>query len=454
MVTFRWAIVRLLSLLALGVSGYLFTLSLSGGSVAGCSWSDAVDCDAAIASAWGKWFGVSVALGGLVCYAVMLVGSLLAGTKNPRVDALGWRLLEFATPLALGAAVWFIAVQAVALDAWCPYCLLVHACGLIAAVLVLTLRRSATGLAPARLQPFGAPNVAPRATTPLPPPAIGAPTLIGVLSIAVLVLGQVFFPTNLVKTVSAASIQGEFNLTAEDEPAETPIEEPGPDEPPAEEPAATVSSVTRIEQRPKGSRVVQLLEGKFKLEIYEHALLGDPNAEHVIVEFFDYGCPHCRHLHELMGEARQRFGDQVAIVMFPYPLESRCNPTLIRTRPTSRGSCKLTELALAVFQANPNAFPPMHEFLMTGKGLPQYTAALLKAQELVGEGPLATAMRSGRAESKITRYNNLLTQLAQGRGLGLPTQVVGDTVFSGPLKTVDDVVKIWEEGLGIQPVSE
>ncbi len=236
--------------------------------------------------------------------------------------------------------------------------------------------------------------------------------MLGVLSVAVLVLGQIFFPTNLVKTVSAASIQGEFNLTAEDEPAETPSEEPVADEPPAEEPAAT-ALVSRIEQRPKGSRVVTLLEGKLKLEIYEHALLGDPKAEHVIVEFFDYGCPHCRELHELMGEARKRFGDQIAIVMFPYPLESRCNPSLIRTRPTSRGSCKLTELALATFQANPNAFPVLHEFLMTGKGLPQYTAALLKGARTGWRGTARNRHAKRPRGQQDHRYNTLLTQLPQ-----------------------------------------
>jgi uncharacterized membrane protein len=454
MVTFRWMAVRLLSLLALGVSGYLFALSLTGASVPGCSWSDAVDCDSALASAWGKWLGLSVALGGLVCYALILAGSLFAGQKNPRVDALGWRLLEFATPLALGAAVWFIAVQAVALDAWCPYCLVVHACGLIAAVLVLTLRRSASGAAPTRLQPFGAPNMAPRATAPLPPPAIGVPTMLGVLSVAALVLGQVFFPTNLVQTVSAAAIQGEFNLTATDEASSVEPAVLEPTETGAEEIAIESAPSGRPAKRAPGQRMFTLLDGKIKIDVYTHPLLGNPDAEHVILEFFDYGCPHCRQLHELMTKARKRYGDQVAVVTFPWPLEARCNKLVYRTKPKSRGSCRIAELALATFQANADAFPLLHDFIMTGENLPQYTAVLLKAQELVGQNELDKALRSQKPAGKLQQYVDLLAALSQGRKLGLPTQIVGDTLFSGPLETVDDVAKIWEENLGIKPIAE
>ncbi len=347
---------------------------------------------------------------------------------------------------------WFIAVQAVALDAWCPYCLLIHACGLIAAVLVLTLRRGAASAAPARLQPFGAPNVAPRVTTQLPPPAIGAPTLFGVLSVAALVLGQVFFPTNLVRTISAAAIQGEFNLDAVEATPTEPVV-PEPTDAVAEQPAEESPSSSRPAKRAAGKRMVTLLEGKIKIDVYEHPVLGNPEAEQVIIEFFDYGCPHCRKLHELMTEARERYGDQVAVVTFPWPLEARCNKMVFRTKPKSRGSCRVAELALAVFQANGNAFPAMHDFLMTGENLPQYTAARLTAEELVGQNELDAALRSQKPAGRLKQYVDLLAALSQGRQLGLPTQIVGKTVFSGPLNTVDDVAKIWEENLGIKPAS-
>ena len=71
-------ITRLFAAIALALSGYLLAISANTATAIGCDWS-AFDCEAALASPWAKWLGLPVAAGGLLCYLVAFVGSLLAG---------------------------------------------------------------------------------------------------------------------------------------------------------------------------------------------------------------------------------------------------------------------------------------------------------------------------------------------------------------------------------------
>ena len=46
----------------------------------------------------------------------------------------------------------------------------------------------------------------------------------------------------------------------------------------------------------------------------------------MIVNLFDYNCPHCRLCILLLLEAQRRLGDQLGIVCLPMPMDSQCNP--------------------------------------------------------------------------------------------------------------------------------
>src|SRR5688500_7108299 len=119
--------VRSAAAVALALSGYLLVISVQGHR-AGCGAGHG--CESVLASRWSRWLGVPVAAPALVVYAAIL----LASFRLRRPGRGGWPLLAAAT-IAAGAAAWFVVLQVRAVEALCPYCLAVHACGLLIGVL-------------------------------------------------------------------------------------------------------------------------------------------------------------------------------------------------------------------------------------------------------------------------------------------------------------------------------
>jgi uncharacterized membrane protein/glutaredoxin len=95
------------------VSAYLLLLDLTGSNalcVAGA------DCDIVRASAYGRVFGLPMALLGVGYFLAVVVTAFLRTAWQPR-------LLQVLGGVGLGAAALFVVVQGLVLQAWCPYCL-------------------------------------------------------------------------------------------------------------------------------------------------------------------------------------------------------------------------------------------------------------------------------------------------------------------------------------------
>lgn len=111
------------------------------------------------------------------------------------------------------------------------------------------------------------------------------------------------------------------------------------------------------------ARQVSFDGGRLSFDPAMHPRLGDPAAERILVEFFDYQCAACRtmagHLDALMAAHPGR----VAVLVMPVPLEAACNAHLGAT-PAHPGSCETARLALAVWRARPDAFPAFHKSLI------------------------------------------------------------------------------------------
>lgn len=101
----------------------LVWLGLSDDPVVGCG---AGGCNAVLGSRWAKVFLLPVSWYGAFFY-VTWVGCELSGIRMHRVWLAG---------AAVGAAVWFIGVQAFILKAFCPWCMSVHGVGLLLGVVV------------------------------------------------------------------------------------------------------------------------------------------------------------------------------------------------------------------------------------------------------------------------------------------------------------------------------
>lgn len=443
-------ITRLLAATALGLSVYLLWASATLQPVVGCNVFEGADCDAVLASPWAKWLGVPVAAGGVVCYALALVGSFLASSRGAAA-AWGWRLMEFTAPLAIGAGLWFTGVQFVEVGSICTWCLATHVCGFAMAIAMLAWRNSAAvdGPRPVAISPIAtAPTLVHAAEGP---PSLGLPTVLGLLGVIVLAGGQTMFAAPTVSEYTA-EINQEFDLgdAAKRHTAE-PVEEPEPEAAAADEPAAS-QDTAKPARRKGGSRMVSALNGRLKFDTYEQAVLGSPEAPHIVVEMMDYACPHCREFHEKLTEALRRFDGQIAVVVMPVPNEIACNPYVQKARKQSLGACYAAKLSLAVSKLAPEKFEAFHEWMLEGDSIPSRASALIEARNHIDGDEISRALvdEDGSLTARIKNYVELSAAIAQQGRFGLPAQILGNKVIAGPPNTVDELCETWAEAFGLE----
>lgn len=492
----RWAVVAL-ALVAAADAGYLTWKSFSKGAVAGCGAESHGDCDEVLSSRWSRAGVVPVALGGLLCYGTIVGLSLFAGTRTFNQNAWLGTVLVTAAFLALFAGTWFTGIQLFALGKLCYYCLAIHLCGLITSLLVIwaawgnrppQVGASRTHSAVVAALPGARRTAGPR---PAERPILLAAVPVAAIAMLALIAIQLLFPAQMYQ-VSSPDLAAMVDMTATADPIADSDEDLSPtaqehvvnrvtDGEPAEESSVDAEEAaeettprrddqvklasseaesepvdTAEEEAPKLSREVTFLKGRMKLDMYSEAVLGSPDAEYVVVEMMDYTCPHCRKMHEHIREARHRYGDQLAVVILPMPLELECNKMVTQTDPMHRGSCKISKTALAVAKADPRKFQDFHNFLLADeKKPPTSTQAVMRAFRAVDRTKLAKATRDKSIDERIQRYIGLFNALSnEHRGkdsFGLPVQIVGDTVLSGGDMTSEELFEAWEKAIDIKP---
>ncbi|MDA0284050.1 MAG: thioredoxin domain-containing protein [Planctomycetota bacterium] len=107
-------------------------------------------------------------------------------------------------------------------------------------------------------------------------------------------------------------------------------------------------------------RVIRII-GDTKLDVRHWPLLGKPDAKYVFVEMFDYTCPHCRDMHHEIDAAFKKFGDDLAVLALPIPLNATCNDQVGTTESQHRESCELANLAVAVWRLKPDKYHEYHD---------------------------------------------------------------------------------------------
>lgn len=442
--------VRVLATIALGLSTFLWWTSATSETAIGCDWS-AFDCDAALASPWAKWLGVPVAAGGTLCYLAALAGSVLAG-RSGAAGSTGWRLLELASPLATGAGLWFTFVQASRLDSLCLWCLLTHACGMAMAIAVVLWRRQASDGEATPLAPgLAAVGVASNSG----PPSPGIPTIAGLIGLVALVVGQ-----TLGAPATVVEYEPEITTDIAFDDAEQAPEDPATESMQVETPVmvSTAKPVTKpaepkaAKRQRNGSRHLKLLKGRLTIDAYDHAVLGSPEAPHLVVELMDYACPHCREFHEILHEAINLYDGQVGVVILPVPGENLCNKYITKARPKSIGACYAAKLSIAVSRLEPDGFDRFHSWMLEAESIPSRTSALLRAQRVADNSELSAELRDpdGLIAARIRQYVELAGALQKQGRFGLPTQILGDKVVVGPPDSLEAVCKLWSASFELE----
>jgi uncharacterized membrane protein len=127
----RWPglVGTVLSLLGLGVAGYLTYEHFTSSSTLACSDNGVVNCLKVTTSSYSAVAGVPVAVLGLVFFAVMLVLQLPAVWRRPepavRLSRLAWAVV------GLGTVLYLLYAELFAIDAICLWCTSVHVLTLV-----------------------------------------------------------------------------------------------------------------------------------------------------------------------------------------------------------------------------------------------------------------------------------------------------------------------------------
>lgn len=383
-----WWAIRTVACLAAAVSAYLAWASWStGGEALGCGGSG-VGCRHVLGSRWGYWFGLPVGLPAAAVYGLLVATTFPAASIQPRLRHQTAHWLVLALALAAGlSALWFVAVL-FALGESCPWCLAVHACGVSVAGLALAI------------VPFD-----------------GKAAATSIVLVAVLITGQLtFVPADYrVEKVAARLPLGERPLPQETSPRHR----------------------------------LALLGGKLTIDPAEHPLLGDPDAEHSIVELSDYTCRRCRSLSANLELARRRYGGRLAVVVLPVPMNGDCNPFVKETSIENLGACRYALAALAVWRADPREFPAFHRWLMAGDEPPLMEEVERKAAEAVG----LERFQSERAGKAVRDELNFAARVYDLSGRGtVPKLLIGnDFVFSGGSGQAEQLFRVLERLTGLEP---
>jgi uncharacterized membrane protein len=416
----RLGLLRLAQLqfaLAFAVSCYLAYTAFSSGSVAGCGAGS--DCGAVLTSRWAYWFNLPVSAPAAAFYVVLLVTSVFAGpSRSARVQSRAWTILVAGAFAVLGAALWFIGLQAAIIGSWCPYCVAAHVLGGAGALLVLLAAPFVIRGGSGGPMLFG---VSQRAM----------PAVFGVLALVPLVFGQYLSkpPAAAVATLSPASTAS-ANTTASRNAAATPA--------PAVAPA-------------KPSRKYSLHDGKFVLELHEAPMIGRPDAPHIAVTLFDYTCAHCRTQHGLLKRVQASFGNDLAIVLVPMPLDASCNPLLSRTGPDHVNACAYARIGMAVWRARPEVMMEYENWFFEPAKPRPVAEVRAKAMELTGRADFDAVLADPWIENWLKLGRDLFKANWDRTGHNfLPMLNVGPVLSAGQIKSDAELYGLLEQHLGLK----
>lgn len=383
-------VIRVLAICAAGVAGYLAVTSfLLKGLPIGCG--SGSGCDEVLQSKWSSLFGVPV---GFFAFAAYL--AVLAATFCIRK---GTVLFGLAVAIST-SAVWFILLQVFAVKAYCIWCLTDHALGLAMSVAAFVYVDSLAGADASPSDGTGRAG------------ALGGLALTGVLIVMQVIFGE--------SAAELARLPGSHN-------ADTG---PGP------------------------VRRIAVLDGNLEIVVHDVPVLGSPDAKALIVILFDYCCPHCRKAHGYLVKGLNRYRGQYGLVLLPVPLNPDCNPSVMSRdfEPRFEGSCDLARLALAVWRADPAAFPEYDAWLYEPEDPRPVTEARAKAESLVGKEALDQALADGWVENRIAEDVKAFIQ-SEVHSVPIVLSPGMDAVQGRP-QSEEELFGILEEELGLTPPAE
>ena len=145
------------------------------------------------------------------------------------------------------------------------------------------------------------------------------------------------------------------------------------------------------------------------------AVIGNPNGQVTLVEFFDYNCGYCkRALNDLLALVES--DPNLRVVMKEFPI-------------LSEGSIEAARISIAVKDLKPELYMDYHRELLGRGGTANEQKAISVAREL---GLDTNALKKKAEEASVTENLQEVRQIAEALGInGTPTYVVGGELIPG-----------------------
>jgi len=164
------------------------------------------------------------------------------------------------------------------------------------------------------------------------------------------------------------------------------------------------------------ARVASLVEHREALIASpSDAVIGNPDGDVTLVEFFDYNCGYCR---RAMSDLEELLKDDpnLRVVLKEFPV-------------LGQPSMEAAAVSISVQEHHPEAYEEFHNRLMRSDGPADGDVALAVAAELkLDRDKLETSMRSDHVRAVVEQSY----EVAQALGLtGTPSYVIGDSVEFG-----------------------
>ena len=426
------------SLVALVTSSYLAWASMTSSAVAGCGGGSVFDCSHVLHTRWSTVLSIPVSIPAIVIHVTVL-GLLLmrpASTAHRRTQMAS---LGFASLAAGAAAIWFIYLQIFVIRHLCPYCLVAHTAGIILASIFLWE------------QPVG-----PRSLK-----WIGLSVIASVALLATLQLtadGQQSYET--IHHTTTPELDGTTsnsnNFSNEEADLFAPpvsaqlhtslkniIKQINPQTllclgTGMANPASLFLAEVQADSG-TSTKAVEILGG-LKLATDAWPLIGEPDAELVFVQMFDYTCPHCRKTHESLKAAETKYGDRLAVISLPVPLDGKCNPTVRSTAASHGEACEIAKLAIAVWATDHQQFTEFHNFLFESQ--PNYAQAMVKAESMLDKTMLGSVLSSSLPGDYVQKHITLYQKAGAGQ---IPKLLFPKTTTVGAIESKEAMIRLIEQ---------
>lgn len=454
------------------ISGYLSWAALTSSKVAGCGSGQVFDCSHVLQSKWSSVLGMPVGLPATGLYLAVLASlATITFATSKRTQQIAGTVVATCAFAAAFAALWFISLQLFVVEHLCGYCLAAHACGLVLAALVIgnySLGKSKS-LTLALLSFLSVGAMATSQVLAAPPQTFQienhSQTIENNDSNTVPESENLFsapgFETSRSNDSSKIENQNEATIgNASPQPvsqSKTAIGNrlrirlseflsPGNSMitfQPQQDPAAKSSTPgvqEEQENETEQERVVKINGGNMSLNVAHWPLAGQVEAEQIIVEMFDYTCPHCRENHRILKSAMDQLGNEkLAILELCVPMNSNCNGSIRMTDAIHAEACELAKLATAVWRVDQEQYQIFHEWMFEGDEAPSAEDALAKAKSLVDEEMLIDELNG----DVVGQYIEKQVQLYQNLGAGtVPKLLFPQSTLAGKVGSVEALIDI------------